>query len=162
VTENETTPPSPTSSLGRRTVLAGAGALAVTACAAPALAQAQAGGEFAQALKKAVGAATPQPGKVAIAAPEIADNGATVAVTFSVDHPITPASFVRRITVLADGNPNPEVAVFAFSPRSGKAEVATRVRLAKTQSLVALAELSDGAVYMAKREIRVTIGGCGG
>lgn len=146
----------------RRAVLGGAGALAVAAYVPRAEAQAPATGDFAQALKKAVGAATPQTGKVAIAAPEIADNGATVAVAFSVDHPMTAASFIRKITVLADGNPNPDVAVFHFSPRSGKAEVSTRVRLAKTQSLVALAEASDGSLWMAKREIKVTIGGCGG
>lgn len=147
-------------------MLAGAGALAAAAYVPAAIAQAPAqgatGGDFAQALKRAVGTATPQMGKVTIAAPEIADNGATVAVTFSVDHPMTAASHIRRITVLADGNPNPDVAVFQFSPRSGKAEVATRVRLAKTQTLVALAEASDGTLWMARREIKVTIGGCGG
>jgi sulfur-oxidizing protein SoxY len=152
------------SGASRRAVLGGASALAVAGympaaagqtTAAPAL-------DFAQALKKAVGSAMPQASKVAIAAPDIADNGATVAVTFSVDHPMTAASHVRKITVLADGNPNPEVAVFHFTPRSGKAEVATRVRLAKTQNLVALAELNDGALFIAKREIKVTIGGCGG
>lgn len=151
----------------RRAVLGGASALAVAACMPAAAlgqtaAQTSPAADFAQALKKAAGAATPQPGKVAIAAPEIADNGATVAVTFSVDHPMTAASHVRKITVLADGNPNPEVAVFHLTPRSGKAEVATRVRLAKTQNLVALAELNDGALFIAKREIKVTIGGCGG
>jgi len=164
VTKTATMP----SGTSRRAVLGGASALAVAACVPPAAAQtgtaqtAPAAPDFAQALKKAVGAATPQPGKVAIAAPDIADNGATVAVTFSVDTPMTAASHVRKITVLADGNPNPEVAVFHFTPRSGKAEVSTRVRLAKTQSLVALAELNDGALFMAKREIKVTIGGCGG
>lgn len=151
------------SNASRRAVLGGAGALAVAACVPAAAAQtAPAAADFAQALKKAVGGATPQPGKVAIAAPDIAENGATVAVTFSVDHPMTAASHVRKITVLADGNPSPEVAVFHFTPRSGKAEVATRVRLAKTQTIVALAELSDGALYIARREVKVTIGGCGG
>lgn len=147
----------------RRAVLGGASALAVAGYVPAAAAQTTpAAPDFAQALKKAVGSATPQAGKVAIAAPDIADNGATVAVTFSVDHPMTAASHVRKITVLADGNPNPEVAVFHFTPRSGKAEVATRVRLAKTQNLVALAEMNDGALFIAKREIKVTIGGCGG
>jgi sulfur-oxidizing protein SoxY len=63
--------------------------------------------------------------------------------------------------MLADGNPNPEVAVFNLTPRSGKAEVAIRVRLAKTQNLVAVAELSDNSLWMAKKEVKVTIGGCG-
>jgi len=147
----------------RRQVLAAAGALAFIGAAGwPRGAAAQAANEFAAALKKAVGDGQPQAGKVSISAPEIAENGATVPITLAVDHPMTPASYVRRITVLADGNPNPEVAVFNLTPRSGKAEVAIRVRLAKTQNLVAVAELSDNSLWMARKEVKVTIGGCGG
>lgn len=147
----------------RREVLAAAGALALCGAAgATSQAAAQAPGEFAAALKKAVGDVQPQIGKVAIGAPEVAENGATVPITLSVDAPMTPQSHVRKITVLADGNPNPEVAVFHFTPRSGRAEVATRVRLARTQNLIALAQLSDGSLWMARREVKVTIGGCGG
>ncbi len=149
----------------RRQVLAGAGALAVaTVVALPAgSARAQgAAGEFAAAVKKALGDAPAKEGKVAIQAPEIAENGATVPVIVRVDTPVTADSYVRRITLLADGNPNPEVAVFTLTPRSGKAEVSTRMRLAKTQNVVAVAELSDRSLWMTKKEIKVTIGGCGG
>ncbi|MCK6454422.1 MAG: thiosulfate oxidation carrier protein SoxY [Alphaproteobacteria bacterium] len=149
----------------RRQVLAGAGALAIAGVIAlpGGSARAQAGaGEFAAALKKTLGDAQAKDGKVAIQAPEIAENGATVPVIVRVDTPVTADSYVRRITLLADGNPNPEVAVFTLTPRSGKAEVSTRLRLAKTQNVVAVAELSDKSLWMTKKEIKVTIGGCGG
>lgn len=145
----------------RRAVLAGAGALALLGAGVP-RAEAQAAPDFAAAMKKAVGAGSPQAGKVAITAPEIAENGATVPVTLTVESPMTTENYVRKITLLADGNPNPEVAVFNLTPRSGKAEVSTRVRLAKTQNVVALAELSDNSLWTTKKEIKVTIGGCGG
>ena len=144
-------------------MLAGAAALAAGAAALPGRpAQAQVASEFAAALKKTLGDAQAKDGKVAIQAPEIAENGATVPIMVKVDAPITAESYVKRITVLADGNPNPEVAVFTLGPRSGKAEIATRVRLAKTQNVVAVAELSDKSLWIAKKEIKVTIGGCGG
>lgn len=145
----------------RRGVMAGAGALAIVGAGAT-RAHAQAAPDFATALKKAVGTGTPQAGKVEISAPEIAENGATVPVALTVESPMTAQSYVKKITLLADGNPNPEVAVFNLTPRSGKAEVATRVRLAKTQNVVAVAELSDSSLWTARKEIKVTIGGCGG
>ena len=70
------------------------------------------------------------------------------------------SSYVQAIHILAEGNPSPEVASFYFSPRSGKAEVSTRIRLAKTQEVVALALLSDGSIYQTRTEVKVTIGGC--
>jgi sulfur-oxidizing protein SoxY len=64
--------------------------------------------------------------------------------------------------VFATGNPQVDVASFYFSPASGKASVASRMRLAKTQDVLGLAELSDGRFLMGKRTVKVTIGGCGG
>ena len=145
----------------RRHVLAGAGALALVGAAARE-AGAQGAGDFTAALNKAVGGGQPKDGKVIIVAPEIAENGATVPVTLVVDSPMTPASYVVRITLLADGNPSPEVAEFRLTPLSGKAEVSIRIRLAKTQNLVAVAEFSDKSLWTAKKEVKVTIGGCGG
>ena len=145
----------------RRHVLAAAGALALVGAGARG-ARAQTAGDFAAALKKTSGEGLPKEGKVVINAPEIAENGATVPVTLVVDSPMTPQNYVARITLLADGNPNPEVAEFRLTPLSGKAEVGTRIRLAKTQNLVAVAELGDKSLWMARKEIKVTIGGCGG
>jgi sulfur-oxidizing protein SoxY len=64
--------------------------------------------------------------------------------------------------ILADGNPRPEVATFHFTALSGTAAATTRMRLAKTQNVIALAKMADGSVYMDKKEVKVTIGGCGG
>ena len=105
---------------------------------------------------------TPKDGKVAVKAPEIAENGNAVPLTVTVDSEMTEKSYVKAIYIAADGNPNPGVAVYEFTPISGKAEVSLRVRLQQTQKLVAVAEMNDGTLYSGSREIKVTIGGCGG
>lgn len=103
-----------------------------------------------------------QEGRVAIDAPEIAENGNTVPIAVSVDSPMTPEDHVKAIHVFADGNPRPDVCTFHFTPKDGECWASTRIRLAKTQKLYAIAEMSDGSLYMASREVKVTIGGCGG
>jgi sulfur-oxidizing protein SoxY len=104
----------------------------------------------------------PKDGKVTLKAPEIAENGNAVPLTVSVESEMSEKSYVKAIYIAADGNPNPGVAVFELTPLSGKAEVALRVRLQQTEKIVAVAEMSDGALYTASREVKVTIGGCGG
>jgi sulfur-oxidizing protein SoxY len=105
---------------------------------------------------------TPKEAKVTLKAPEIAENGNAVPVTVSVESEMTEKSYVKAVYIAADGNPNPGVATYEFTPMSGKAEIQLRVRLAQTQKLVVVAEMNDGALYTASREIKVTIGGCGG
>ncbi len=105
---------------------------------------------------------TPQAGKVTLKAPEIAENGNAVPLTVSVDSEMSEKSYVKAIYIAADGNPNPGVAVFEMTPRSGKAEISLRVRLQQTEKIVAVAEMNDGSLYTASREVKVTIGGCGG
>jgi sulfur-oxidizing protein SoxY len=105
---------------------------------------------------------TPSPGKVTIDAPDIAENGNTVPITISVDSPMTPQSYVKQIIMAADGNPLPGVAIFALSPANGKASVDFRIRLAQTENVTAVAQMSDGSLWTASRVIKVTIGGCGG
>ena len=95
-------------------------------------------------------------------APEIAENGNSVPVTVEVDSPMTDGDYVASVTILADGNPNPEVATFHFTPLSGTAAATTRIRLAKTQNVVAIAKMSDGSTFSDRKEVKVTIGGCGG
>ncbi|HEY0837473.1 MAG TPA: thiosulfate oxidation carrier protein SoxY [Azospirillum sp.] len=109
-----------------------------------------------------IGSKQPQPGKVKIDMPQIAENGNAVPLTVTVESPMTAQSYVKAVHVIADGNPDAGVATFTFTPMSGKAEVATRMRLATTQKIWAVAEMSDGAVHMEKTEVKVTIGGCGG
>jgi sulfur-oxidizing protein SoxY len=105
---------------------------------------------------------TYQQGKITISAPPIAENGNTVPIGISVDSPMTDQSYVKTIALAADGNPLPGVAVIHLTPANGQANVNFRIRLAQTQSIHAVAEMSDGSLYTASQVIKVTIGGCGG
>lgn len=102
----------------------------------------------------------PKAGKVKIEAPEIAENGNSVPVSVSVDSPMSPADYVRAIHIIADRNPQPGVASFLLSPANGKAEVHLRMRMAESQNVIVVAELSDGSAWTATREVTVTVGGC--
>ena len=115
-----------------------------------------------RAIKKLIGDRNPKPGRIHLSLPGIAENGNNVPISVSVDSSMTRDDFVRAVHLFADGNPNPAVASFYFDPGNGKAEVSTRIRLAKTQNVIAVAELSDGSVYTVTNRVAVTIGGCGG
>lgn len=108
------------------------------------------------------GGKTPASGKITLNAPEIAENGNTVPITVSVDSEMSDSSYVDSVMVLAEGNPNPSVATFHFTPLSGEATATTRMRLAGTQNVIAVAKMNDGSVFMDKKLVKVTIGGCGG
>lgn len=99
--------------------------------------------------------AAPATDGITLTAPEIAENGNTVPV--SVDAPGAVA-----IMLLASGNPEPAVGTFTFGPASGSQMAATRIRLAKTQDVIALAKMADGSIKQAQATVKVTIGGCGG
>ncbi len=101
-------------------------------------------------------------GKVTLKTPEIAENGNTVPVSFSVDSPMTDDDHVVSVLLVAVGNPGPAVATFNFKAVNGKATASTRIRLAKTQEVMAVAKMSNGAIFMDKKTVKVTIGGCGG
>lgn len=94
-------------------------------------------------------------GAITIDAPEIAENGNTVPIGVNAPGAV-------EITLFADGNPVPNVATFKFGPMSASRSASTRIRLAKTQNVVAIAKMEDGTFQMAKSEVKVTIGGCGG
>jgi sulfur-oxidizing protein SoxY len=101
-------------------------------------------------------------GKIKLDLPTIAENGLVVPLNFEVESPMTDKEHVKAVHVFADGNPNPGVASFYFTPMMPKAAAQFRMRLAQTQNIVAVAEMSDGSLYSAKKEVKVTIGGCGG
>ena len=101
-------------------------------------------------------------GKLTLTTPEIAENGNTVPISVEVDSPMTADDFVESVMVVVDGNPRSEVVKFNFSVASGVAAAKTRIRLAKTQNVFAVAKMSDGSFQMAKNQVKVTIGGCGG
>ena len=109
----------------------------------------------AEVIRAFTGGAEVREGGVTFGAPEIAENGSTVPIKVMADG-------ATAILILAPGNPNAGVVTFEFSALSGERSAATRIRLAKTQDVVAIARLEDGSFAMAKRQIKVTIGGCGG
>ncbi|MEF3046775.1 thiosulfate oxidation carrier protein SoxY [Pseudotabrizicola sp. L79] len=101
------------------------------------------------------GGATPGSEGITLTAPEIAENGNTVPVSVSAPGAVS-------IMLLAAGNPTPAVCTFNFGPAAGSQMAATRIRLATTQDVIALAKMADGSVVQASTTVKVTIGGCGG
>ena len=101
-------------------------------------------------------------GKIKLDVPEIAENGLVVPLDVEVESPMTDADYVKAVHVFADGNPLPGIVTYRFTPACGKASASTRMRLAQTQNIVCIAELSNGNLHMAKANVKVTIGGCGG
>ena len=99
--------------------------------------------------------------KIKLTVPEIAENGAVVPVKVEVDHPMEPNNYVKGIHVYATQNSNVRCADVALTPMNGRGYFATRVKLAKSQNVMALVELSDGTFIKAEKPVKVTIGGCG-
>jgi sulfur-oxidizing protein SoxY len=118
--------------------------------------------EIDKLIMEFTGGKTPEAGKVSLEAPEIAENGNTVPVGVSVESDMMADNYVEAVMILASGNPRPGVATFHFSPMSGEASASTRMRLAKTQDVIAVAKMSDGSAFIDRKEVKVTIGGCGG
>ncbi len=149
--------------LDRRQVLsltAGAAVLAVAGIRAnPASAAAE---ETKKQVMEFTGGKEPSSGKITLKAPEIAENGNTVPISVSVESAMSGDDVVESVMILAEGNPNPDVATFHFTELSGEASATTRMRLAKTQNVIAVAKMKDGSVFSDTRQVKVTIGGCGG
>jgi sulfur-oxidizing protein SoxY len=142
----------------RRQLLVGALGAAVTpllplpACATPAT--------VAAALRAITGDAQVRKGKVKLDLPPIAENGNAVAVSVTVESPMTEADHVKSLHLFAEGNPLPNVMHVRLGPRAGRAYVATRMRLATSQKVIALAQLSDGSFWSDSGEIVVTLAAC--
>ncbi len=99
-------------------------------------------------------------GRVNLQIAELVENGNAVPVTISVDSPMSGADHVKRIALFNERNPLPEVALFELSPANGRAEVGTRIRLATSQTVVALAEMSDGSLWQHRVDVIVTLAAC--
>ena len=106
-------------------------------------------------IAKITGGAETVEGALSITAPEIAENGNTVPIEVS-------APGAKSVSIFADGNPVPNVATFNFGPLNASRSASTRIRLAGTQNVVAVAAMEDGTFQRASAEVKVTIGGCGG
>src|SRR5262245_15884722 len=112
------------------------------------------------AIKQVVGDATPTKGKLKIDLPPLIENGNAVALTVSVDSPMTQADYVKAIHVFTEKNPQPNVMAIHLGPRAGKANITTRIRLADTQKVVAIAQMSDGSFWSDELEVVVTLAAC--
>ena len=113
-----------------------------------------------QAIRARIGDRQPQPAGMTLTLPKIAETGYSVPLTVSVDSPMTPEDYVERVHIVVSGNPEPVAATYHLGIRAGKAEMSTRIRLARTQTVLALAEMSDGTVRSAAASIMVTLGAC--
>jgi sulfur-oxidizing protein SoxY len=149
---------SPTERTTRRGFLAVAGGVAL----APILMRsARATPEtMAAAIRDAVGEAPVREGKITLELPPLVENGNAVPMTVTVDSPMTAADYVKRIHVFNEKNPQPNIVTFHLGPRAGKAKISTRVRLADSQKVVAIAELSDGSFWSASADMIVTLAAC--
>ncbi len=147
-------------SVSRREALA-AGAGAVAAGVGLSAEPAHALNDYAEQIKKFTGGKAPVEGRVRLDLPELAENGNTVPLSVAVEAPMAGGVHVEEILVVAPANPNARVIRFRFSAASVP-EASTRIRLAETQNVMAVAKLSDGTFLQATRQIKVTIGGCGG
>ena len=145
----------------RRDVLTGAMTVGVVASIAPFAAMATPA-QVDDEVKKLFAGKVMADGKIKLDLPSIAENGLVVPLNFDVESPMSDKDYVKTVTFFAEGNPNPVVAAFHFTPLVPKASGQIRIRLAQTQNIVAVAEMSDGKLYTAKKEVKVTIGGCGG
>ena len=140
----------------RRFLAAGAAALALPAAAQ----RFQPGQDIAPLIAQVTGGVAPGRDGIAIELPQIAENGNSVPLRVRVDSPMSAADHVRAIHVFAARNPRPRVATFHLGPRNGRAEVATRVRLAGTQTVTVLAALSGERFRVAEAEVLVTSAAC--
>ena len=113
-----------------------------------------------EAIRKVVGSARVTPGRVKLDLPPLVENGNTVPLTVSVESAMSQADHVKAIHVFNEKNPQPDVVSFHLGPRAGRATVATRIRLADTQTVVAIAELSDGSFWSARASVVVTLAAC--
>lgn len=150
--------------IDRREFLLGATAAAIFAALMPLasrLAFAEANADWEKVLRDLTGDAEPVDSRISFDIPEIAEDGSTVAFTVTVESAMTEGDHVNSVHVLATHNPFVEIATFEFTPFSGKATATARMRLAETQDVLALAQMSDGKMFLTKRLVKVTVGGCG-
>jgi sulfur-oxidizing protein SoxY len=116
--------------------------------------------EMASAISNYTGNKLPQTGRVAFEIAQLIDNGNAVPVTIRVDSPMTPQDHVAGIAIFNEKNPETDVVKFTLGPRAGRAEVSTRIRLATSQKLVAVARMSDGSCWQQAVDVIVTLAAC--
>jgi sulfur-oxidizing protein SoxY len=147
--------------LSRRVVLGGAAAAIATSVPLwPAYAAYDDDGDGPAAIKNIAAGRAIKPGRVKLTLPELAENGNVVSMLVEVESPMTATDYVKTIHIVADKNPLANIARFHLSPRSGRARVQSNIRLATTQTVTALAELSDGTLWSGTSTVLVTLSAC--
>jgi len=141
----------------RRVLVCGAGAVAALVGLRPARATPD---MMKAAIRDVVKGAPVRVGKVKLDVPPLVENGNTVPLTVSVTSAMTEAEHVVSIHIFNEKNPQPNVGNFYIGPRAGRAQVSTRIRLADTQTLTAIAKLSDGSFWSATADVVVTLAAC--
>ncbi len=116
--------------------------------------------EALAAMKAIMGSATPRAGKVTLELPPLVENGNLVTIKVSVDSPMTQADHVKAVHLIAEGNPLPNIVSFFLGPRAGRAEIGTCIRLANSQRVWAIAQMSDGSFWRGYAETLVTLAAC--
>lgn len=145
------------SGLSRRGALGAGGAALVALVVSPARASTQ---TMQSAIHEFTGGVAAKPGRVTMDIPPLVENGNSVPLTITVDSPMTEADFVRTIAVFNERNPQPNIGTFHLSPRSGRAFVSTRIRLGDSQTITAIARMSDGSLWSGTAELVVTLPAC--
>ena len=115
---------------------------------------------LASAIRNVVGEAVVRSGRVKLEVPPLVENGNTVPMTVSVQNPMTPEDHVKSIHVFNEKNPQPNIGNFYLGPQAGRAQISTRIRLADSQKIVAIARLSDGSFWSATVDVVVTLAAC--
>src|SRR3954470_20983176 len=141
----------------RRTVLTAIGGAGLALAVRPAQATPE---TMKSAIRQVVGEAAVKPGRIKLDLPPLVENGNTVAMAVTVDSPMTANDYVKAIHVFTEKNPQPNVISAKLGPRSGKAEIQTRVRLADTQTVTAICEMSDGSFWSNTIDVIITLGAC--
>jgi sulfur-oxidizing protein SoxY len=115
---------------------------------------------LAAAIRSVTGTAVVRTGKVKLDVPPLVENGNTVPMTVSVTSPMTPDDYVKSIHVFNEKNPQPNIGNFYLGPRAGRAQISTRIRLADSQKITAIARLSDDTFWSASIDVVVTLAAC--
>jgi sulfur-oxidizing protein SoxY len=153
--------PNPTNSTRRQFLGYAGGAAVLGAVPIVTLRPAQATpATLAAAIRSVTGTAVVRTGKVKLDVPPLVENGNTVPMTVSVTSPMTPDDYVKSIHVFNEKNPQPNIGNFYLGPRAGRAQISTRIRLADTQKITAIAQLSDDTFWSASIDVVVTLAAC--
>ncbi len=152
----------PTEGPTRRDLLKIAGALSLGEAAGLTLVRSAEGtpATMQAAIANVTRGAKLNPGKIKLDIPPLVENGNTVPCSITVESPMTETDYVKAIHVFTEKNPQPNVISLQLGPRAGRASVSTRIRLADTQSVVAIAELSDGSLWSHRVDVLITLGAC--